>query len=232
MPDNAIVLDRIYKKYPHNQIAAADNISVQILQNEFAAVTGPSGSGKSTLLNIIGGIESPDSGDLFIMNRKMTPSAWPAVRQRVIGFVFQDFQLFPTLTAVENIELPMFGVLKNRKARRKRALTLLERVGLDHRASHKPAELSGGECQRVAIARSLANAPQILLADEPTGNLDSRTSLEIVSLFKEIHASEKTTLVIVTHDEYIAAQASLLLKLKDGSLSNAEQNIRLSQTES
>ncbi len=231
MPEKAIVLDRIFKKYPHNQIAAADNISVQILQNDFAAVTGPSGSGKSTLLNIIGGIESPDSGDLFIMNKKMNPSAWPATRQNVIGFVFQDFQLFPTLTAVENIEMPMFGVINNRKARRKRALALLERVGLGHRASHKPAELSGGECQRVAIARSLANSPRILLADEPTGNLDSKTSLDIVSLFKDIHSSEKTTLVVVTHDKSIAAQASLVLELKDGSLSNTKQNTRLYPTE-
>ncbi|MFH2043789.1 MAG: ABC transporter ATP-binding protein [Pseudomonadota bacterium] len=218
MSEYAFVLKNLSKQYRSNNLPAVDNISLQIQKNGFAAILGPSGSGKSTLLNMMGGIESPDTGQLFIMEEKMAVSGWNRVRQKTIGFVFQNFNLFPTLTALENIEMPMFGVIRGRKNRRARATALLKRVDLLNRASHKPSQLSGGECQRVAIARSLANSPQILLADEPTGNLDSGTSLNIVSLFKDIHTINKTTLVVVTHDEKIAEHASLILNLKDGKL--------------
>lgn len=218
MSEYAFVLKNLCKQYRRNNLPAVDNISLQIQKNGFAAILGPSGSGKSTLLNMMGGIESPDTGQLFIMGEKMAVSGWNRVRQKTIGFVFQNFNLFPTLTALENIEMPMFGVIRGRKNRRARATALLKRVDLLNRASHKPSQLSGGECQRVAIARSLANSPQILLADEPTGNLDSGTSQNIVSLFKDIHSLNKTTLVVVTHDEKIAEHASLILNLKDGKL--------------
>jgi len=225
MIENAVVLKNIRKRYRQNSVVAVDNISLSIQKSEFAIILGPSGSGKSTLLNLMGGIESPDDGDVHIMGKKAaTFSDWNQIRQKIIGFVFQDFNLFPTLSALENVEMPMFGVIRSRKNRRNRAKQLLERVGLLGRAGHKPAQLSGGECQRVAIARSLANSPEILLADEPTGNLDSRTSLDIVSLFEDVNNREGTTLVIVTHDKEIVNCASLIFNFKDGKIISKQRN--------
>jgi len=181
-----IELVNVSRVFGTSTIKAIDKLSLCIEKSEFVVVVGASGSGKSTLLNIIGGIEKTDSGTVTIF--QTTPgnnSDWAKLRAKTIGFVFQSFHLLPTLTAVENVEVPLFGQLKGTRAKRRRAQMLLERVGLADRATHTPSRLSGGEKQRVAIARSLANSPSIVLADEPTGNLDSETANEIIALFKK-----------------------------------------------
>ena len=193
-------------------------ISLEVFKNEYVALMGPSGSGKSTLMNILGCLDSPSSGK-YILNgedvSKMQDDDLADVRNKEIGFVFQQFNLLPRLTAAENVALPLIYNGTSKKIRTAQALEMLDRVGLADRSHHKPNELSGGQNQRVAIARALVNNPSIILADEPTGNLDSKTSVEIMHIFDKIQ-SEGNTVILVTHEEDIAAYAHRIIRLKDG----------------
>lgn len=220
-------IQAVSKHFGKDRLQAIDSVSLEVHQGEFIAILGPSGSGKSTLLHCMGGIERPDSGTVTLNG--MTPRSvgeWTTLRSRYVGYIFQAFHLLPTLTAAENVEIPMFGVLQSSTKRQRRALELLDRVGLSNRSSHKPAELSGGERQRVAIARSLANAPLLLLADEPTGNLDTATSQDILLLFQDIMAEAQTTLVMVTHDQSIATHATRLIQFVDGKIASDRPNLK------
>jgi putative ABC transport system ATP-binding protein len=199
-------------------VAAVKGISLDVAAGEYVAIVGPSGCGKSTLLNLLGAIDRPTSGSLTIAGRDVSRlSDAEATRFRLtqIGFVFQRFYLMPTLTAAENVELPMAEAKVARAAREARAKELLGYVGLDGRADHRPFQLSGGEQQRVAIARALANKPALLLADEPTGELDARTGAEMIEMFARLNV-DGTTLVVVTHDEELAKAAKRVVHLRDG----------------
>lgn len=200
-------------------VAALDGVDFSVQRGEFVALVGPSGSGKSTLLNLIGALDRPSRGEISVdgLSLSEAPEARRVRHRRErIGFIFQSFNLLPTLSAVENVEAPMMLANVSRRDRRARALSLLESVGLAQRATHRPNQLSGGEKQRVAIARSLANQPPLLLADEPTGNLDSRTGADILALLQSLRADGKTTLVIATHDTKVAANAPRVIHLVDG----------------
>jgi putative ABC transport system ATP-binding protein len=193
-------------------------VSLNILKNEYVALMGPSGSGKSTLMNILGCLDTPTAGT-YILNgqdvSKMPDDDLAEVRNIEIGFVFQQFNLLPRLTAVENVALPLVYAGISRRTRLERAMAVLEKVSLQDRSHHKPNELSGGQCQRVAIARALINNPSLILADEPTGNLDSKTSIEIMEIFTAIQAAGNTV-VLVTHEEDIANYAHRIVRLRDG----------------
>jgi putative ABC transport system ATP-binding protein len=199
-------------------ITVLKGLELSINKNEYVALMGPSGSGKSTLMNILGCLDTPTSGH-YILNQKdvsrMPEDDLAAVRNIEIGFVFQQFNLLPKYTALENVALPLVYAGWNKKDREERAMQVLQSVNLDDRALHKPNELSGGQCQRVAIARALVNNPSIILADEPTGNLDSKTSIEIMDIFSTIHA-KGNTVVLVTHEEDIAEHAHRVIRLRDG----------------
>jgi putative ABC transport system ATP-binding protein len=215
-----IHLNDIYKSYflGKQEISVLKGISVQILKNEYVALMGPSGSGKSTLMNILGCLDTPTAGS-YILNgqdvSKMDDNALAEVRGNEIGFVFQQFNLMPRLTAAENVALPLVYAGVSKKLRIEKAMQVLEMVHLTDRSHHKPNELSGGQCQRVAIARALVNDPAIILADEPTGNLDSKTSEEIMDIFGNIH-QQGNTVILVTHEEDIANHAHRIIRLKDG----------------
>jgi putative ABC transport system ATP-binding protein len=200
------------------QLEALRGIDLQIGENEFIAIMGPSGSGKSTLMNLMGCLDTPTSGEYFLEGQKvesLSPNELAEVRNKKVGFVFQNFNLLPYATAFENVEVPLiFGGVPTKK-RKKRAMELLERVGLGERADHRPTELSGGEMQRVAIARALANKPRIILADEPTGNLDSASGAEIIELFQEL-GRQGHTVIVITHDKEIARRTHRIIKLRDG----------------
>lgn len=200
------------------RVEAVRDVSLRVAEGEYVAVTGPSGSGKSTLLQLLGGIDVPTSGWVELLGTRLDHLDDPALtRLRLlrIGFVFQRFHLLPVLTARENVELPMAEAGLRRGERRARALELLGYVGLDHRAGHRATELSGGEMQRVAIARALANRPALVLADEPTGELDLATGREVLDLFRRLNA-DATTLIVVTHDERISREAHRVVRLLDG----------------
>jgi len=201
-------------------------ISMDIFKNEYVALMGPSGSGKSTLMNILGCLDSP-TGGRYILNGKdvsrMPDDDLAAVRNRDIGFVFQQFNLLPRLTALENVALPLIYSGVSKKERIERAEAVLLKVKLEERMHHKPNELSGGQCQRVAIARALINNPAIILADEPTGNLDSKTSYEIMDILGKIHA-DGNTVILVTHEEDISAFAHRVIRLKDGLIETDKRN--------
>lgn len=215
-----IHLEKIFKSYQMGKHAlpVLKGITLDIYKNEYVALMGPSGSGKSTLMNILGCLDTPTSGT-YILNgqdvSKMEDNSLAEVRNKEIGFVFQQFNLLPRLTALENVALPLIYAGVSKKIRNEKAKHVLEMVGLAERSSHKPNELSGGQSQRVAIARALVNDPAIILADEPTGNLDSKTSHEIMDIFGQIHKNGNTV-VLVTHEEDIAAHALRVVRLKDG----------------
>jgi len=219
-----ILLQDLRKSYylGRQELPVLKGINLEIGQNEYVALMGPSGSGKSTLMNILGCLDSPTSGKYILSSHdvsKMADDDLATVRNMEIGFVFQQFNLLPRLTAAENVSLPLVYAGVPRKERLEKALVMLERVGLADRSHHKPNELSGGQCQRVAIARALINDPSLILADEPTGNLDSKTSIEIMDIFGKIH-SQGNTVVLVTHEEDIAAYAHRVVRLRDGLIEN------------
>jgi putative ABC transport system ATP-binding protein len=203
------------------QVEALRGVSLEIEDGEFVAVIGPSGSGKSTLMHILGCLDRPTSGRYFLGDRDVSaisPDERASLRNRQIGFVFQSFNLLPRTPAVENVELPLLynGGKLSRSERRRRALDMLASLGLSDRALHHPNQLSGGQQQRVAIARALVNSPGLLLADEPTGNLDSQTSGEIMDLFRRLNVERGLTLVLITHERDIARCATRIVELKDG----------------
>ncbi len=203
--------------YPDGQVQALRDVSLSIHLGEYVAIMGPSGSGKSTLLTALGAIDRPTTGEVLFAGQPLSQHPnLDALRATQIGFVFQSFHLLPTLTAVENVQIPMFEMPWSSTQRTSRARDLLEQVGMSHRCDHLPSRLSVGERQRVAIARALANRPQLLLADEPTGNLDSQTAEEILALFANLHQTIGMTLVIVTHSDEVARSAQRCIRLRDG----------------
>ena len=210
-------------------IHALRSIDLDIYKNEYVALMGPSGSGKSTLMNVLGCLDTPNAGE-YILNgtavSKMSDNELAEIRNKEIGFVFQTFNLLPRATALDNVALPLVYAGKSKKERQELAMKSLVDVGLGERVYHKPNELSGGQRQRVAVARALVNKPSIILADEPTGNLDSKTSIEIMSLFEEIHRLGNT-IILVTHEEDIAKHAHRIVRLRDGLVEsdNINENI-------
>lgn len=220
MSSKIIELIDIRKVYVmgEEQIAAVKNISLDIAKNDYIALMGPSGSGKSTLMNLIGCLDSPSSGTYILNNQtvsELSDNELAEIRNKEIGFVFQTFNLLPRMTALENVAMPLIYAGKNKTDRDAIALQKLKDVGLGDRVTHKPNELSGGQRQRVAIARALVNNPAIILADEPTGNLDSKTSDEIMNILKTIH-EHGNTIILVTHEKDIAQHAHRIVRLRDG----------------
>ena len=217
----AIALAGVRKSFESGRVAALRDISFRVEPGEFVALTGSSGSGKSTILNLIGALDAPDAGTVEVDGHSVATLADPtAYRARTVGFVFQAHNLLPTLTAAENVQIPMFGRVE-RHARAARANELLDEVGLAARAAARPAVLSGGERQRVAIARALANLPRLLLADEPTGSLDSATGLQVVQLLKALRDQHGMTILLVTNDDDVAKLADRTLRLRDGVIHDA-----------
>ena len=212
-----------------NEVRALNDISLQIAKGEFVAVIGQSGSGKSTFMNMLGCLDVPTSGSYFLNGRDvagLSDDELSEIRNREIGFIFQGFNLIPNLTALENVELPL--IYRNVPAARRRELSVasLKKVGLENRMEHKPSEMSGGQQQRVAIARALAAAPPMILADEPTGSLDSKNGHEIIKLLKESNRIYGQTLLLVTHDENIALQADRIIGISDGKVVRDERMVR------
>ena len=204
------------KKFDDGQVQALRGVTFRVPPGEFLAITGPSGSGKTTLLQMLGALDRPTAGTLLYRGKSIPDLPEPSLyRAREIGFIFQAFHLLPTFTALENVQIPMFETTLPRRERKPRAIALLQSVGLGHRLNHFPAQLSGGERQRVAIARSLANRPSVLLADEPTGNLDSQNAELILELIIGLQREQKMTMVLVTHDMGVAQQASRVIQMKD-----------------
>jgi putative ABC transport system ATP-binding protein len=227
---NPILVGRELRKdylMSRNVVHALRGVSLEVTAGEYVAIAGPSGSGKSTLLQLIGGIDSPSSGTVEILGTRLdTLKDRELTRLRLtrLGFVFQRFHLLPVLTAQENVELPMAEAGIGRGERRARAVELLDYVGLKQRAAHRATQLSGGEMQRVAIARALANHPALLLADEPTGELDAVTGGEILSLFRRLNR-DGTTLIVVTHDEQLASEAGRVIHMRDGRIRDEETSV-------
>jgi putative ABC transport system ATP-binding protein len=210
-------------------IFALKGIDLDIRKNEYVALMGPSGSGKSTLMNIIGCLDTPSAGQYFLNGNdvsKKHDDELAAIRNKQIGFIFQTFNLIPRLTTLENVALPLIYAGWSKKEREARALEVLDQVGLGDRVKHKPNELSGGQRQRVAVARALVNNPSLILADEPTGNLDSKTSYEIMKLFEEIH-THGNTLIVVTHEEDIASFTHRIVRMRDGLIESDQQNSKI-----
>lgn len=217
---SVLVARDVTRDYPMNGeiVHALRGVSLTVDAGEYVAIAGPSGSGKSTLLQVLGGIDVPSSGSVEVLGTRLETlgdRALTRLRLLRLGFVFQRFHLLPVLTALENVELPMAEAGVPRSERRSRARSLLEYVGLGARAGHRPTQLSGGEMQRVAVARALANRPAVILADEPTGELDTATGAEILALFRRLNA-DGTTLIVVTHDERLAAEAGRVVHMFDG----------------
>jgi putative ABC transport system ATP-binding protein len=228
MREKVISIKDIAKHYQVGTqlVKAIRTISIDIYKNEYVALMGPSGSGKSTLMNILGCLDTPTRGEYFLAGQdvsKMLDNELADIRNREIGFVFQTFNLLPRSTALENVMLPLIYAGYSKKERIKMATETLHEVRLANRMDHRPNELSGGQRQRVAVARALVNKPSIILADEPTGNLDSKTSVEIMGLFEEIHAAGNTV-IIVTHEEDIAQHCHRIIRLIDGEVSRDEKN--------
>jgi putative ABC transport system ATP-binding protein len=226
--DKVIEIKNIAKKYVIGEVIvqALRSVSINIDRNEYVAIMGPSGSGKSTLMNLVGCLDTPSSGS-YVLNgidvSKMEDDYLAEIRNKEIGFIFQTFNLLPRYTALENVTLPLIYAGVSKAEREKVAIKTLTQVGLADRMLHKPNELSGGQRQRVAIARALVNNPSIILADEPTGNLDSKTSIDIMNLLDEIHR-KGNTVIVVTHEEDIAKHAARIIRLFDGEVSQDYQN--------
>ncbi|MEO6729497.1 MAG: ABC transporter ATP-binding protein [Candidatus Dojkabacteria bacterium] len=204
-------------------VKAVDDISFRIEDSEMLSIIGPSGSGKSTTMQILGGLDSPDSGTVVVDGQniaKLSRGKLAQYRNKKIGFIFQTFNLQPHLTAIENVELPLLFSTVSRRKRREMAKDALIKVGLQDRLNHRPNELSGGQRQRVSIARALVNQPSIIFADEPTGNLDSKTGQSILELLRMLNKEEGVTIIIVTHDEYIAKSTDRIIQIKDGKIIN------------
>jgi ABC-type lipoprotein export system ATPase subunit len=207
----------LIKEYDDGQVHALRGVDFQINDGEFVAIVGPSGSGKTTLLQMLGALDRPSAGKLLYRGKSLADLKDDAAyRAHEIGFIFQSFHLLPTFTAIENVQMPMFENRQSRSARSARARELLKALGLEQRIHHFPAKLSGGERQRVAIARSLANSPSVLLADEPTGNLDSKNAVLILDLLSDLHRQRQMTLILITHDMSVARRASRAIQMKDG----------------
>ncbi|HWP38599.1 MAG TPA: ABC transporter ATP-binding protein [Gemmatimonadales bacterium] len=226
LPDIIILTHKLTRDYELGAevVHALRGVDLQIRRNEFTAIMGPSGSGKSTLMNLLGCLDTPTSGEYWLNHQKVSElndDELARIRNKEIGFVFQTFNLLPRATALHNVELPLIYAGVAAKERRERAAQALERVGLADRMGHRPNELSGGQRQRVAIARALVNDPSILLADEPTGNLDSQTSAEIMSVFETLHAAGQT-IILITHERDIAAHAHRRIHLLDGKIERDE----------
>ena len=218
---NIIEIRNLVKSYENGHIKALNGIDLTIREGEFVSIIGPSGSGKSTLLNMLGALDSPDSGYINVAGYDLTSNKkLNKFRAQKIGFVFQLHNLIPNLSVVENIEIPMFTSKLSNKMMRKRALFLLDIVGLQDKSFQMPSKLSGGERQRVAIARALANNPSIILADEPTGSLDSKTSVKILAQLIDLHRNNNVTLIMVTHDMAVARLADRVIEVLDGKLVN------------
>jgi putative ABC transport system ATP-binding protein len=226
--DKVIEIKNIVKNYVIGEVIvqALRSVTINIERNEYVAIMGPSGSGKSTLMNLVGCLDTPTSGS-YILNgtdvSKMEDDYLAEIRNKEIGFIFQTFNLLPRYTALENVTLPLIYAGVSKAEREKVAITTLKQVGLADRMLHKPNELSGGQRQRVAIARALVNNPSIILADEPTGNLDSKTSIDIMNLLDEIH-KKGNTVIVVTHEEDIAMHAARIIRLFDGEVSQDYRN--------
>ena len=222
-----IDLKNIYKIYKmgENEVYALDNVSLHIDDKEFVSIIGPSGSGKSTLMNMLGCLDVPTRGSYTLDGYNVgskTEDELAAIRNEKIGFVFQGFNLLPKLSAIENVELPLIYQCVPAKERKERAKKALESVGLGERIAHKPTELSGGQQQRVAIARALVTNPPIILGDEPTGNLDSKSGREVMEIFKELH-KKGNTIILITHDADVAAQAERIVRIQDGKIYEEEK---------
>lgn len=203
-----------------NEVRALDHVSLTIDEQEFVAIIGHSGSGKSTLMNMLGCLDVPTSGEYWLHGQDvsaLSDDELSDIRNREIGFIFQGFNLIPNLTALENVELPLIYRGVSKSVREELSVEALKKVGLEHRMDHKPSEMSGGQQQRVAIARAIAQAPPVILADEPTGNLDSNSTKEIMDILKGLH-KEGRTVILITHDNEIAAQAKRVIKIRDGKI--------------
>lgn len=216
MSDRVVIARDLVKTYENGRTRALDGVSLEVFAGEFVAICGPSGSGKSTLLNLIGALDRPDSGELWVAGEDLTRSRgdFAGFRARKVGFIFQLHNLIPSLTALENVLIPTLGL--NGRDAHARARELLERVGLADKAHRRPPELSGGERQRVAVARALVNNPELILADEPTGSLDSKTERAVLELLRGLQSERGVTLILVTHDPRVAQSADRVIELVDG----------------
>ena len=228
MAEEIIQLKGITKHYKMGAevVKALQEVDLSIKRNEYVALMGPSGSGKSTLMNLLGCLDTPTRGSYFLNKKdvsKLEDNDLAEIRNREIGFVFQTFNLLPRSTALDNVALPLIYAGESKAVRISRATDVMNQVGLGDRMSHKPNELSGGQCQRVALARALINKPSIILADEPTGNLDSKTSVEIMGLFEQVH-EKGNTIILVTHEEDIASHAHRIIRLLDGRIEQDYKN--------
>ena len=220
MADAATCLIRcegVQRTYPDGNVTALADVTLNIDRGEYIAIVGPSGSGKSTLMNLISGLDQPTGGTIYFDGTPLSDSGHRSrIRVDRVGFIFQAFHLLPTLSACENVQIPMFETVSSPKERQRRAAELLERVGMGHRLNHLPPQLSGGERQRVAIARALANNPLVLIADEPTGNLDTVTGEEILKLFDQLHQDRQMTIIVVTHSLEVSERSHRLIRIRDG----------------
>lgn len=228
MPNEIIDIKGLKREFivGNEIVKALKGVDVSVMQNEYVAMMGPSGSGKSTLMNILGCLDTPSDGD-YKLNKidvsSLSDDALAEIRNKEIGFIFQTFNLLPRLNALDNVALPLIYAGYSKEERYEKALEVLAKVGLEDRVDHRPNQLSGGQRQRVAVARALVNDPSIILADEPTGNLDSKTSLDIMRLFEEIHLMGNT-IIVVTHEEEVASHAHRILRLRDGEIESDLKN--------